>query len=61
MLLGSCAGEFNKVYKSSDTDYNYEYARRPLPAENSSRHLHSLKNSSPSRKVPMRHKSASTC
>jgi outer membrane protein assembly factor BamD len=27
VLLCSCAGEFNKVYKSSDNDYKYEYAK----------------------------------
>jgi outer membrane protein assembly factor BamD len=27
VLLCSCAGEFNKVYKSSDSDYKYEYAK----------------------------------
>jgi outer membrane protein assembly factor BamD len=27
LMLGSCAGEFNKVYKSSDSDYKYEYAK----------------------------------
>lgn len=26
-LLCSCAGEFNKVYKSTDSDYKYEYAK----------------------------------
>ena len=26
-LLTSCAGEFNKVYKSTDTDYKYEFAK----------------------------------
>ena len=28
LLLGSCAGEFNKVYKSQDYDYRYEYAKQ---------------------------------
>lgn len=28
MLLSSCAGEFNKVFKSSDYDYRYEYAKQ---------------------------------
>ena len=27
LLLSSCAGEFNKVYKSADADYKYEYAK----------------------------------
>lgn len=27
-LLCSCAGEFNKVYKSVDNDYRYEYAKQ---------------------------------
>jgi len=27
MLLTSCAGEFNKVYKSTDNAYKYEYAK----------------------------------
>jgi len=27
LMLGSCAGEFNKVYKSADSDYRYEYAK----------------------------------
>lgn len=27
LLMGSCAGEFNKVYKSPDVDYKYEYAK----------------------------------
>lgn len=27
LILGSCAGEFNKVYKSNDIDYKYEYAK----------------------------------
>jgi outer membrane protein assembly factor BamD len=27
LMLGSCAGEFNRVYKSSDSDYRYEYAK----------------------------------
>ena len=27
LLLSSCAGEFNKVYKSSNIDYRYEYAK----------------------------------
>jgi outer membrane protein assembly factor BamD len=26
-MMGSCAGEFNKVYKSTDTDLKYEYAK----------------------------------
>lgn len=26
-LLGSCATEFNRVYKSQDSDYRYEYAK----------------------------------
>ena len=28
LLLSGCAGEFNKVYKSSDFDYRYEYAKQ---------------------------------
>ena len=28
LLLSSCAGEFNKVYKSTDDDYRYEYAKQ---------------------------------
>ena len=28
LLLTSCAGEFNKVFKSSDLDYRYEYAKQ---------------------------------
>ena len=28
LLLSSCAGEFNKVYKSQDYDYRYEYAKQ---------------------------------
>lgn len=28
LLLSSCAGEFNKVYKSQDSDYRYEYAKQ---------------------------------
>ena len=27
-VLSSCAGEFNKVYKSQDYDYRYEYAKQ---------------------------------
>ena len=27
LMLSSCAGEFNKVYKSTDSDYKYEYAK----------------------------------
>ena len=27
LLMSSCAGEFNKVYKSSDNAYKYEYAK----------------------------------
>lgn len=27
LLLSSCATEFNSVYKSTDTDYKYEYAK----------------------------------
>ena len=27
LMMGSCAGEFNKVYKSTDTDLRYEYAK----------------------------------
>lgn len=27
-ILSSCAGEFNKVYKSADTDMRYEYAKQ---------------------------------
>ena len=25
--LGSCAREFNKVYRTTDTDFKYEYAK----------------------------------
>ena len=28
LLLSSCAGEFNKVYKSPDSGYRYEYAKQ---------------------------------
>ena len=28
LLLSSCAGEFTKVFKSSDSDYQYEYAKQ---------------------------------
>ncbi len=28
LLLCGCAGEFNKVYKSTDKDYRYEYAKQ---------------------------------
>ena len=28
LLLTSCAGEFNKVFKSTDYDYRYEYAKQ---------------------------------
>jgi outer membrane protein assembly factor BamD len=28
LLLASCAGEFNKVYKSADLGYRYEYAKQ---------------------------------
>ena len=28
ILFSSCAGEFNKVFKSSDYDYRYEYAKQ---------------------------------
>jgi len=28
VLLSGCAGEFNKVYKSTDMDYRYEYAKQ---------------------------------
>lgn len=28
LLLGGCAGEFNKVYKTTDYDYRYEYAKQ---------------------------------
>jgi outer membrane protein assembly factor BamD len=28
LLLSSCAGEFDKVYKSQDSDYRYEYAKQ---------------------------------
>ena len=28
LLLSSCAGEFNKVFKSQDYDYRYEYAKQ---------------------------------
>ena len=27
LMTASCQGEFNKVYKSSDSDYKYEYAK----------------------------------
>ncbi len=27
LLMSSCAGEFNRVYKSTDSDYKYEYAK----------------------------------
>ena len=27
LMMGSCASEFNKVYKSTDTDLRYEYAK----------------------------------
>jgi outer membrane protein assembly factor BamD len=27
LMTGGCAGEFNKVYKSGDVDYKYEYAK----------------------------------
>ena len=27
LMMGSCAGEYNKVYKSTDSDYKYEYAK----------------------------------
>lgn len=27
LMMGSCAGEFNKVYKSTDIDCKYEYAK----------------------------------
>lgn len=27
LFLSSCAGEFNKVYKSADSDYKYEFAK----------------------------------
>ena len=27
LFLSSCAGEFNKVYKSADDSYKYEYAK----------------------------------
>ena len=27
LMMGSCAGEFNRVYKSTDNDYRYEYAK----------------------------------
>ena len=27
-LLSSCASEFNKVYKTADNDYKYEYAKQ---------------------------------
>ena len=27
LMMGSCAGEFNKVYKSPDVDLKYEYAK----------------------------------
>lgn len=28
LLLSSCAGEFNKVFKTPDNDYRYEYAKQ---------------------------------
>ena len=28
LMLTGCAGEFNKVYKSTDMDYRYEYAKQ---------------------------------
>ena len=28
LLLTGCGGEFNKVYKSDDLDYRYEYAKQ---------------------------------
>ena len=28
LLFSSCAGEFNQVYKSQDSDYRYEYAKQ---------------------------------
>lgn len=28
MLMSSCAGEYTKVYKSTDADYKYEYAKQ---------------------------------
>lgn len=28
MMLTSCAGEYNKVFKSTDLDYRYEYAKQ---------------------------------
>lgn len=28
LLLSSCAGEYNKVFKSQDSDYRYEYAKQ---------------------------------
>ena len=28
LVLSSCAGEFNKVYKSVDSDFRYEYAKQ---------------------------------
>lgn len=28
LLLSSCAGEYDKVYKSQDSDYRYEYAKQ---------------------------------
>ena len=27
LTLGSCAREFNKVYRTTDTDFKYEYAK----------------------------------
>lgn len=27
-LFSSCASEFNKVYKTADNDYKYEYAKQ---------------------------------
>ena len=37
LLMTSCAGEFNKVYKTSDTDYRYEYAKQSFAEGNYSR------------------------
>ena len=28
VIMSGCAGEFNKVYKSQDSDYKYEYAKQ---------------------------------
>ena len=28
LLLSGCAGEFNKVFKTTDYDYRYEYAKQ---------------------------------